>query len=310
VTATLLLPHDGDQAEWHRLRNTGITASRIATIMGLNPWSSPFNLYYQMLGVIPPQPDNTAMSLGRHLEPWIAGQWAGDHPEWIVNDAGLYACNGRRWQICTPDRLLHLRADKDYLLDPGTGSGLEIKSALSCDGWGDDGTDQIPVYYRAQVLWQMDTMGWSQVHVTCFFLHTRQRRDYVVSYDIADVDLMRKAALDFLDRVENREPPPVDGHKATLAALKALNPKVEDEQIEVLTTLALDYEAACDIYRQAKDQKALVENRLRRAMGDAKYAVCCGTKVATRSVYDQAEYTVRAHRKDKLVPPRTPKDPS
>jgi hypothetical protein len=127
---------------------------------------------------------------------------------------------------------------------------------------------------------------------------------------VTDVDLMRTAALEFLGHLERREPPPLDGHNATLGALKALNPKLEDAEVEVPTVLALDYEAACDAVRLAKDTKALLENQLRAVMGPAKYAVHAGAKVATRSVYDVAEHVRKASHVDKLVAPHTPKDPS
>jgi putative phage-type endonuclease len=306
VTATLLLPHDAPREEWLDRRREGVTASEIATILGISPWDSAFNLYWRKLGEIPEDFDNTAMSLGRHLEPWIADRWAEDHPEFVIAETGLWRHDERTWQMATPDRYLLDRHSEERDHD----APLEIKSAGSYDGWGDEGTDQIPAYYRAQVLWQLDTLGLSKAHVTCWFKQADRRRDYVAAYDIRDVDLMRQAALEFLDQLADRTPPPVDGHKATLAALKQLHPKVEDREVEVPIRLALDYEAACTNLRVAQLDKAELENRLRDLMGDAKYAYCAGQKVATRAVYDVSQYTVQGFHVDKLIHPNAPKDPS
>lgn len=307
--ATLLIPPDVPYEEWKarraELSRTAVTASEIAVILGISPWDSPFNLYWKKRGDIPADFDDDAMSLGRHLEPWIADRWEADHPEWIVSPAGMYVNDDRPWQMANPDRMLDLRADKAYLADPGSGSTLEIKSSGSYDGWGEAGTDQIPAYYRAQVLWQLDVMGLGEAHVTCLFLGTRQRRDYVVAYDVTDVDLMRKAAQQFLARVEAGEPPDIDASEATHAALIALNPKISDDEIDIAPDLADRYMAAVRALAMHKGLKDHAENQLRAAMGSAKYAMCDGRKVATRSVYDVPEHTRKASHVDKLTPART-----
>lgn len=307
MNATLLLPPGAPEEEWKAARRQGVTASEIAVILGISPYDSAFNLYWKKLGELPDDFDNTAMSLGRHLEPWIADQWAADHPGAHVGVTGLWRSDERPWQMATPDRYVWDKSRSDVDGD----SLLEIKSSGTYDGWGEDGSDQIPAYYRAQVLWQLDTLGMDRADVTCFFLSTRQRRDYTVAYDVTDVYLMRAAALDFMEQVERRTPPDIDAHTATLGALKALNPKVDqDAEAEVPTMLALDYEAACEAVRLAGAEKALLENRLRDVMGTAKYAMHAGHKIATRSVYDVAEHVRRAGHVDKLISAKTPKDPS
>ncbi|MBO0875326.1 MAG: hypothetical protein J2P19_18235 [Pseudonocardia sp.] len=60
---------------------------------------------------------------------------------------------------------------------------LEIKHSASYDGWGDEGTDEIPVYYRAQVLWQMDAFGLDTAYVACLFLASHTIREYVLTMD-------------------------------------------------------------------------------------------------------------------------------
>ena len=310
--ALLLLPHDAPRDDWLAARRQGITASEIAVILGISPWDSPFNLYWRKLGEIPETFQTDAMSLGTYLEPWIADRWAEDHPEWWPGMGGLWASDNRPWQLCTPDRLLFRGIPTG---GPGTPpdpdeSVLEIKSAGSYDGWGPDGSDLIPPYYRAQVLWQLDTLGLEVAHVTCFFLATRSRRDYVVAWDHDDIAIMRHAARQFLDRLERRDPPPVDDHSATTAALKALWPKVEPEATATVPDpLADDWAAACAAYKQAEARKKGIENRLRSVMNNAKYAVRAdGSKVATRSVYEVGARAMPACTVDKLTAPRTPKE--
>jgi putative phage-type endonuclease len=311
VTARLVLPPDALREEWLAARRKGITASEIAVILGISPFDSEFNLYYKKRGEISDDFDNTAMSLGRHLEPWIADRWAEDHPEWAVSMGGLWANDDRPWQMATTDRDLyrpepccHLHREPcrtvenpgpccvccpELVVVPLPDALLEIKSSGTYDGWGEDGSDEIPPYYRAQVLWQLDTLGLEVGHVTCLFLSSRSIRNYTVAYDEADVKLMRDAAQEFLARVEAGDPPPIDHTPATAQALKQLHPTLDpDAEAEVGAVLAEDYRFAKLALDDAQQQYDLLTNQVRAAMGDAKRATCDGKTVATRSVYSRS----------------------
>ena len=161
------------EAEWLEARRQGITASEIAIVMGLAPaeWPSAFSLYHQKLGDLPAAEDSLSLRVGRHFESLVCELFAERYPGLDVYGDGrmLYAHPGRPWQRATPDRLLyesprvlHLRADEDVVctcIVSEPVAVLEAKTSATYDGWGDDGTDEIPVHYRCQALWQMDVMG-------------------------------------------------------------------------------------------------------------------------------------------------------
>lgn len=312
MSARLLIPPSATYEEWKaqraELSRTAVTASEIAIILGISPWGSPFNLYWQKRGEIGGDFEDNAMSLGRHLEPWIADRWAADHPEFHVSETGLWQSEDRPWQMATPDRMLqhrdaeqHTWREKDSL--------LEIKSSAGYIGWGEDGTDEIPAHIRAQVLWQLDTLGLTEGHVTCWFKHTDRRRDYTVAYDEADVKLMRDAAAEFLDRVEHGDPPPIDASAATGHALMQLWPDVEDREATVPAGLRRRYHAALAAQKKAKERVKRAENEIRARIGDARTVLDpSGAKVATRSRYEVREHVRAAHTVDKLIAPRAKKD--
>lgn len=321
MSARLVLPHDAPREEWLAARRDGVTASEIATLLGISPFDSPFNLYWQKAGAIPDDYDNERMSLGRHLEPWIAERFCLEHTDLHFEPGGLYASVARPWQMATPDGRLYddvCRCEEmphDPLCLGGTGdveqpaAVWEGKTSGTYEEWGDDGSDEIPAYIRAQVLWQMDVMEVGIGYVSCLFLSSQQIRTYEIGYDIADVDLMRLEAVRFLDRVQAQDPPPIDAHHATTAALKHLFPAVdEDETATIPDDLAREYEHVREMYEHAKERKAGVENRLRQAMGASKYATTAeGGKVASRSVYDRKGYTVEPCTIDRLNPARAKK---
>lgn len=326
MTAKLLIPPTASYEEWKakraELSRTAVTASEIATVLGISPWGSPFNLFHLKRGTITSDYDDDVLSLGRHLEPWIADRWAADHPGIEMSLGGLFASVERPWQMATPDRLL------DVPLANGMyGDGvLEIKTSGTYEGWGEDGTDQIPPYYRAQVLWQIDTLGLEVGHVTCLFLSSRQRRDYVIDYDETDVKLMRDAATEFLALVEQGVAPDVDHTPATAQALKQLYPlDAEAEDAEIPADLAKDWRFAKASLDDAQENYDLLTSKLRAAMGSSKRAVVDGRKVATRSVYEKSGVQIKRLRAefpdayeacrttstvDKLTPARAKKEAS
>lgn len=298
MTARLILPPGADQTDretWLAERRKGITASEIAALLGISPFQSPFNLYWQKRGEVSEDFDSDRLELGRVLEPYTASRYRKAHPEFILTaPAGLWQSTERPWQLATPDGLLH-DAESYGLIERGgvfeiePAAAWEGKTSATYEDWGEDGSDEIPAYIRAQALWQLDVMGLEIVHVSCLFLITQKVRTYVVAYDTTDVELMRKRALEFLARLEAEDPPPIDSHPATTAALKALYPKVEDdEEATIRADVAEAYRWTRASLTAAKIDAAEAENLLRAEMGAAKVAVDPdGERVCSRSIYER-----------------------
>jgi putative phage-type endonuclease len=332
------------EAEWLEARRQGVTASEIAVLMGLSPWSSPYKLHHQKLGILPGDDLSAAMERGQVLEPYIAGRFRAAHQEYDVRGSGreLYAHSERPWQLATPDQLAFERqlcASCDAGLPMGCtceselGSPValaEYKTASSMDEWGEPGTDEIPVYYRAQVLWQMDVMGVLCVHVTVLDVPRWEIREYVIEHapycDIVtgqpapgecdvcrDLEVMRTEALLFIDGVDREQPPDVDWRPATIGALKQLHPSVTDETAEIGTQLADRYEAAARNAKHWEQRKRLYEAQIREAAGSARRVVRAGpgqVPVARRDVYEVKAHQRKASTVDKLVltPPKPKKE--
>lgn len=318
MSARELLPPDRanpENPEWHELRRTGITASEIAAVMGISPWESPFSCYWRKTNGWATE-KTEIMAAGHRLEPAIADWWASLHPYYVVCPAGLYASDDRPYQLATPDRLIcdpqmhdnPFPDEPDYEYDHFTDAAhialLECKwVAYSWDGWGEPGTDDIPVYYRAQCLWQADVLGVDEVHVAA--LGPGGFRAYVVHRDEDDLALMRKAGAEFHRRLTDGDPPDLDSHAATLTTLKRLYPAVGEGDVDVAVDLAERYRQANADKKAAKERIARCEAEIRAALGgDHHRAMCNGKLVASRSVYDRKPYEVGPATIDKLTPGR------
>jgi putative phage-type endonuclease len=243
--------------EWLRC----MSASKVAAVLGLNRFESPFSLWHRMKGNVAPDPDDAMKRRGHYLEPAIRNWFADQHPDWAVQTTGSWRHPDRPWQTASPDGLV--------ILPDGTVEGFEAKSDDNDDQWGEPGTDQVPVGVRAQVQWQMDTIGTRRVHVAMIgaFLEFKA---YVVDYDPDDVAVMREHCSQFLDTLAANEQPPIDAHRATYTVVRELHPQVEDVKVEIPAQLAADFRAACRAFDEAKTEKQLQTSLVGDAMGTAR----------------------------------------
>jgi putative phage-type endonuclease len=289
VNAVELLPPGAgpDDERWHELRRAGVTASEIAAVLGISPWESPFSLYWRKVNAWRTD-DNEFTSAGRHLEDAIADWWAQENAHLLGDPplmrAGLYAHPERPWQLATPDRKARFRLAGRIV----THGLLECKwVAYSWDGWGEPGTDEIPVYYRAQALWQADTLGVDEVHFAV--LGPGGFRSYLVRRDETDLTVMRAAGAAFMEQLRDGIAPDLDGHSATINALRKLHPSLGEGDVEVPVDLAEAYRQARADKKDAERRVDECEARIRAALGsDFNRAVVGKKLVASRSIYDQS----------------------
>lgn len=324
MTATLVLPGTASEADWHAARRNGISASEIAPLMGLSGWTSPYALYHRKLGNLPEQESDLSMRVGVHMESFVADECQDRNPDLTITGTGreLYAHPERPWQMATPDRMVW----EFYEAAVGPSYGvtemerllavLECKTDSSYDGWGEDGSDEIPVKYRCQVLWQCDVLGVDAWFLACLFMHSRKLRIYHGTIDDqaqADLELMRDEAAKFLVRLQGHVEPDVDWRPSTSDALKALHPSVVDIDVPVKRKPVIMYRAAIRAYKEAERRKQAAENVMRQLIGDGHRAVdwITGEVVARRDVYDLPEKTItrKASTVNRLVhvPPKASK---
>ena len=208
-------------------RKSGVGSSEIAAIVGLSPWADAVDVYNRKLDLVTPRSSN-AMTAGLWLEDSVAA-WAADREGWT-----LRRCNRtlrhrtNRWMLATPDRFrMEMRSKRR------TRAGLvEVKTTISTDGWGADGTDEIPDYYRCQGQWQMLVTGLKVVHYPVFFFRSREMRIYRVDHsdELAEA-LIGAGAEVWHDHVLLKEVPELDPRAESTGAYMAAVLKQEGELV-------------------------------------------------------------------------------
>lgn len=274
--------------QWHAARADGVGGSEIAAVMGLSPYESRFSLWHRKRGMVGPVQESDPMYWGKRHEPTICSEFALRHPEYRVEPSPTFASLARPEQIVNPDRLLY-GPDGELLL-------LEAKTSRDDAGWGEDGSDVIPVWYKAQVRWYMDALGVRSCFVAAL-LGLDDYREYVIEYDETDALTMRAAAAEFMRTIRENERPAIDGSEATYLVIRELPEGLDDVDVEVPPLLVQRFHAAQDEFWVAEDELTACRSELLDRIGTGRRAVLDRERVATR--------TVRNGKTHSLLPART-----
>ena len=142
--------------EWLEVRKSGIGSSEVATIVGLNPWETPYQLWRRKVGLDEPKQENAAMRNGHHLEDAVSRMWNDATGREIIKRSAI------DWIIRDNDRpFLQVSPDRTYWLgesrSPEAKGILEIKTTrMKVD------PEDLPKYWFVQVQYQLGVAGYSQ----------------------------------------------------------------------------------------------------------------------------------------------------
>lgn len=288
MRAALLGKADPNTPEWDAMRSRGIGGSEIAAVVGLSPWQSRFSLWHLKRGTIDKQRENAGMRWGTLLEPVVADYWASQHPGMVSIPAGTYRHHEREWQIANPDRLVSTEGEfwnhqpDQSLGEPIHSAILEVKTASAFDAheWG-RGPEDIPPYYRCQVLWYLDVLELPVAHLAVL-IGGSDYREYEIGYSADEAAWLREQGEAFWRSVTDGEAPEIDGSDATYEAVRQLHPDINGESVEIDPALHEWFQASKQAAEQAKTEHTAAKATLLDAMGQAKYAEVDGTRLYRR----------------------------
>lgn len=271
-------------AAWDEARaGLTITATEIAAVVGLSPWMSRFTLWHKKAGLeTPPFEMNPAIEWGNRLEDAVASKWQDEHPGQLAAPAGTWQHRDRQWQRATPDRLIYPQPPGEFEVPEQAEALLEVKTSPMGDDWGPDGADDgVPIWYRCQAMWQMDTLGLRRTHFAVL-ISGHDYREYTVDYDEDDAHTLRTAAEAFLADVRNAVRPPIDGADDTYQTVRVQPDGFDDVDVEIPLEDAARYELAQEAAKAAATEltaaKAIVLDRI----GTGRRAVANGRRIAYR----------------------------
>lgn len=205
LTPTADLPRE----KWLAYRRQGIGGSDAAAVLGISPFRTGVDLYYDKLGQ-PVEDDEqnwVAKEVGTLLEDLVARIFAKKTGLEVCPMPVMFQHAEHPWMLADVDRLVKL--------PDGNTAVLECKTTNynARDKWEYDGKPIVPQYYEAQGRHYMAVMNLSRVYFCCLYGNSE---DEVIIRSI-DRDLKYEAELIALEEnfwvnhVKAKVPPPYFG---------------------------------------------------------------------------------------------------
>ncbi len=179
--------------EWHAARATGVGGSDAAAVVGLSPWKSPLEVYYDKIG----ESENVEtqdMRRGTLLEPVVRQMYYDETGCTVEVPAAMIRHPVHEFAV----------ANLDGVVMPG--KVWEGKTARNRNGWGEPGTSEIPVVYLCQVQHCMMVALMQHADVSVLF-GDFEFATYHIEADKEFQELLLDAEEKFWQCVQRRIPP-------------------------------------------------------------------------------------------------------
>lgn len=262
-------------------RQKYIGGSDVAAILGVSPWITPFMLYQKKIGAyiedVTPQKQRI-YDRGHRWEP-IVVEMLVDELRDRGHDVEIIARNQR---YIDPE-LPYIAAEIDLeLLVDGEEVNGEAKTVnpFAVKDWGEEDSDEIPIYYAAQVAHGLMVMPRRRTVIAAVTGFDDKPRVHWIERDEETIAGIRAREIEFWRRVQELDPP----GPTSLEDIKFLFPRDCGEVIEADDELAALCEELKSEKAAAKDLEARIEilaTRLKLRMGPAGILVRDGKTIAT-----------------------------
>lgn len=175
-----------------------LTATRFATVMGLNAWATPFAAWCEMTRTYEePFKDSIYTVAGKIIEPKICEYLRKRYFMDIKSPTDVYGADYFRqtWGDFFPNENA-LGGMWDFL---GDSFVVEVKTTKRAEDWlGVDGQPEAPIYYKLQAALYAYLLGFDDVVMTCSFL---EPKDYPIEKEDGTFDTTPTEA--FVPNVKN-----------------------------------------------------------------------------------------------------------
>lgn len=269
--------------EWLMHRQKSIGGSDAPSLIELNPWSSPYTVWADKLGKIPPREDHEAMRQGRDLEAYVAERFCEATGKKVRRENNI---------LVNPDYpFAHANIDRMIV---GEDAGLECKttSALNMKNFKNGA---YPDTYYVQCVHYMMVTGCKKWYLAVLVLN-KEFMVFEIERDEDEIEALAKAEEEFWKLVESETPPMTDGKQATSDTLDSIYPESNSETVSLFgyeNELA-QYVALTAQIKELEKLKDAMANKVKAFLGEAgrgesdRYNVSWTS--TTRSTFDSKRY--------------------
>ena len=266
-----------EREEWLKRRKSGIGGSDVASLLGLSPWRSAMDVYYDKVSDRSDERETEAMRIGTALEQFVADRFEEETGRKTSRFNGLLQvghCIGNIDRLVVPEGA-RLGSYKDE---------IKTDELLECKTSSKDWEGEVPAYYQAQVQHYMGLdPAFKRATVACLFLGFDKRfQTFRVERDDSLIRSMQEAVEAFWrDHVEKRVPPPPQNEDDCRKLWLSNEPGKLVEADERLADVARQLAALTAELKAREDEAKALRGELMAALGDGETLAFNGQKLCT-----------------------------
>lgn len=270
--------------EWLKYRKRAVGGSDASTIVGLNPYSSMYELWADKMGKIPPKEENEAMRLGHDLEEYVAKRFCEATGKKVKRKNAIIYNSDFPFAHANVDRMI-----------VGESAGLECKttSVLNLKKFRDG---EFPPTYYVQCQHYMMVTGLPKWYLAVLILG-KEFLWFEINRNDEDIKALAEAEEDFWEYVLDRTEPPVDGSDSCTNTLNRIYREDNGDDRIDLSPVETALKIRSNADKQIKELEALKkekENEVKAYLQSATGGSCNGFSVSwkaqTRKTFDHKKF--------------------
>lgn len=273
------MPHE----EWLEHRRKSIGGSEASAIIGMNGYSSPYTVWADKLGKLPPKEDNEPLRLGRDLEDYVAKRFTEETGKKVRRENNI---------LINPDfPFAHANVDRMIV---GEDAGFEAKttSALNTKKFKNG---EYPANYYCQCVHYLAVTGCKRWYLGVLVLGV-EFKWFVIERDEGEIAALMKSEADFWEYVKSKEAPMADGSDSTSETLRTIYPESNGDTVNLMAFEEdlKQYKHLASLEEDYKKLKNECANKIKAYMGEASKGVSDGFKVtwssSVRNTFDHKKF--------------------
>ena len=281
--------------EWLAFRRKGIGGSDAAAVLGISPFRTGVDLYYDKLGqsVEDDEQNWVAKEMGTVLENLVARIFAKKTGLAVCPMPVMFQHAEHPWMLADVDRLVTMADGKTAILE------CKTTNYNARDKWEYDGKPIVPQYYEAQGRHYMAVMNLDRVYYCC--LYGNSEDDVIIRSIDRDPDYEAELiALEenfWTNHVQAKTPPPYiedDGALVLESLRRCMGPSRKDAPPMVFTEAQSEVVRHYAELRNQKNALSAEVKRMEKELEQLKAGVLLDMGESWRGVYEgtDGKYTV------------------
>lgn len=274
MSVTIIRP--ADHNEWLQHREQGIGSSEVATILGLNPWETPYQLWRRKKGLDKGKSETFAMKAGHYLEDAVSMFWHDETGRDIIKRSA-----GDWLMVNTEKPFMRVSPDRTYWLS-GMPHNNANKGILECKTTQMRiDPDDLPKYWFCQVQYQLGVAEYEQGSLAWL----SQGREFGYK-DISLVPdffawICEEVTKFWIDNVQgNIEPEAQSVEDVLLRYNRHTDGKILEVSDDIFTTCN-DLKALKEQIAKLDENKEELETKIKMCFADAEAISYGGQTIAT-----------------------------